>query len=229
MGVVTITAKLQTGPEVSLLAYESIVGPHMSELNRYCLFLTGSPWDGEDLFQEALLKSLRYYASSGVITNARPFLFRVARNLWIDEYRQRGRKRIIAELEWEGEGRVEDVRYCEIRSWLEWAAAVLPDRQLVVWLLADYFGYTMNEIGRGLGITMSAVRSLLHRGRERLRSSHEEALDATSPHERNRGPVQEAMVRRAQSNDSEVLSNRIDVWVGCIMRDNPAALFRHAI
>ena len=40
--------------------YELLINPHLNDLRKYCFYLTKSKWDGEDLFQETLMKSLLF-------------------------------------------------------------------------------------------------------------------------------------------------------------------------
>ena len=63
--------------------------PHRPALWRYCLHVTGSPWDAEDLVQDTLLRA---FARLGhfwqPIDNPRAYLFRIASNTWIDTLRR---------------------------------------------------------------------------------------------------------------------------------------------
>ncbi|XEC95893.1 RNA polymerase sigma factor [Paenibacillus tarimensis] len=186
--------------------YETIVKPHLKELYKYCLYLSGSRWDGEDLYQESLLKSLHYYSNSGEISNAKPFLFRVAKNLWVDEYRSRKRKQPLALLK---DMDYTDASDMEVSVVIEWLAARLPARHMEVWLMAEYFGFTMNEIADRLQMTMPAVRSILHRSRSKLRKYRIESLYCP---------------QRRQSGSGKVRELRIEHWVRCIARDNPRPL-----
>ena len=149
--------------------YERIVQPYLPELRKYCFYLTGSAWDGEDLYQHSLMKLWRFYLRVGELKDVRPFLLKIARNLWIDEYRRRQRKPVSPFMPAEWNAVATDVSYADIRGWIEWLACRLSIRQLHVWLLADYFGFTMKEIAGCLSVTMAAVRSQLHRAREKLR------------------------------------------------------------
>src|SRR6187399_693096 len=68
-----------------LLVYE----PLRPELYRYCRYLTRSPWDAEDLAQDALARAFVTLSRMGQPPpNPRAWLFRVASNLWIDEKRR---------------------------------------------------------------------------------------------------------------------------------------------
>ncbi|RJE84788.1 RNA polymerase sigma factor [Paenibacillus sp. 1011MAR3C5] len=189
--------------------FETLVQSHLPELRKYCRYLSGSVWDGEDLYQETLVKSFSYYSRKGDIKEVRPFLYRVAKNRWHDEYRRSGPGQ--QELDSAKTGAALDVDYAEVRGWMEWVARCMPLRQVVVWLLADYFGYSMKEIASGLSTTMSAVRSILFRARLRLRECHGAQPDAVFTADRK-------FVRE--------LSFPIERLVYCIIRDNPAPLFR---
>src|SRR5262245_54646187 len=73
--------------------------PLRAQLYRYCRWLTRSPWDAEDLAQDALARAFATLARMGEEPpNPRAWLFRVASNLWIDALRRR-REVPIAELE----------------------------------------------------------------------------------------------------------------------------------
>ncbi|WP_077327953.1 RNA polymerase sigma factor [Virgibacillus siamensis] len=39
--------------------FESAVQPYLNDLKNYCLSLTKSSWDGEDLMQETLIKAYK--------------------------------------------------------------------------------------------------------------------------------------------------------------------------
>src|SRR5262249_26354787 len=64
--------------------------PLRTELYRYCRYLTRSPWDAEDLAQDALARAFVTLGTMGEAPpNPRAWLFRVASNLWIDQARRR--------------------------------------------------------------------------------------------------------------------------------------------
>src|SRR5579859_8145101 len=63
--------------------------PLRPELYRYCRHLTRSPWDAEDMTQEAMARA---FVTLGMVSeppsNPRAWLFRVASNLWLNRIRQ---------------------------------------------------------------------------------------------------------------------------------------------
>lgn len=186
--------------------YEWMVAPYLDELYRYCVYISGSFWDGEDLYQETLLKTFRYYKFAGEIKDVRPFLYRVARNLRIDEYRTCRGKQVVELTE---AVKINDVSYSEVRGIVEWLASRLTERHIEVWLLAEYFHFTMNEIAERLHMTMSAVRSVLHRARHKLRDCRIHAMDEEGP-------------RGKKTRHSKSVEQQIEHWVRCIMRDDPS-------
>ncbi|WP_231638639.1 RNA polymerase sigma factor [Paenibacillus sp. JCM 10914] len=56
-------------------------------LHRYCLSLTSSEWDSEDLVQDTWLKALEYTQDRSH-PNPEALLLRVAKNTWIDRARR---------------------------------------------------------------------------------------------------------------------------------------------
>ena len=154
--------------------YESLVEPHLEDLRKYCFSLTRSKWDGEDLYQEVLLKSLVYFLNNQPYQEVKPFLIRVARNLWIDHCRALQRKRklplVCFKTCWL------DSDYAEVRWLIEWIGERLPRRNIEMLLLFEYFGFTMQEIAEALGTSVPAVKSLLFRTRTILRQYQRDAL-----------------------------------------------------
>lgn len=152
---------------MAMLSFEAMIVPHLQDLQRYCLYLAKSTWDGEDLCQDVLLKALKYYRSAGIISDAKPFLLRTARNLWIDRCRSQSRRRKSPILELPVPHT--DSHYVEIRALLEELYERMNERYIEMWLLSEYFGYSMQEIAQQMKCSVPAVKSVLYRAREILR------------------------------------------------------------
>ncbi len=150
--------------------YEALVAPHLDDLRKYCFYLTKSKWDGEDLFQETLLKSLLFFTHTSPYLDVKPFLIRVARNLWIDECRKKQRRRTA--LIDQPIIYYTDNNYAEVRGAIEWLAERFPRRNIEMWLLFQYFGYTIQDIAENMNSSASAVKSVLFRTRDLLRNRH---------------------------------------------------------
>ncbi|MFC5406431.1 RNA polymerase sigma factor [Cohnella soli] len=154
----------------AMIDYEALIVPHLGDLRKYCYYLTKSRWDAEDLCQETLTKSLVFFLHTTPRVDVKPFLVRVARNLWVDECRKRARRRLhVAD---ESRAYTTDNDYVEVRSAIEWLAERFPRRSIETWLLFHYFGYTMQEIAGAMDCSISAVKSVLFRTRDLLRNRH---------------------------------------------------------
>src|SRR5262249_38181529 len=67
--------------------------PLRTDLYRYCRHLTRSPWDAEDLAQDALARAFVTLGQLGhAPPNPRAWVFKVASNLWIDRLRRQRRE-----------------------------------------------------------------------------------------------------------------------------------------
>ncbi|MFC5470233.1 RNA polymerase sigma factor [Cohnella suwonensis] len=150
--------------------FDHLLQPHLDDLRKYCFYLAKSKWDGEDLCQETLVKTMQYFAKVEPLQNSvKPFLFRVARNLWIDQYRAYKKKGELVLFDADLANPTFDADYGEIRSWAERFAETIPRRNIAIWLLCDYYGYSMQEIAVDMRCTVSIVKSVLFRTRKRIR------------------------------------------------------------
>jgi RNA polymerase sigma-70 factor (ECF subfamily) len=146
-----------------LQAYE----PLRPALYRFCRYLTRSPWDAEDLVQDALARA--FATLGGMLEpprDPRAWLFRVASNLWIDRVRRPGAQAssVAAPAELAAApGHDRDTR--------EAAGTLLvqlsPQERAAV-VLKDAFELSLDEIAEILSTSPGAVKAALHRGRAKL-------------------------------------------------------------
>ncbi|HKY35544.1 MAG TPA: RNA polymerase sigma factor [Polyangiaceae bacterium] len=157
--------------------------PLRPDLYRYCRYLTRSPWDAEDLVQDALARS---FVTLGTVfrdlPNPRAWVFRMASNLWIDRVRRAARETTLVEP-------VAAPLGVESRIVREAAGTLLsqlsPQERAAV-VLKDVFDFSLDEIAEVLSTSTGAIKAALHRGRGRLAAPEErsgrtptpEALDA---------------------------------------------------
>lgn len=158
-------------------AFEENIANYRPVLWRYCLKLTGSPWDAEDLAQETILKAFAlvpfYYQE--IVPKA--YLFRMATNTWIDQCR---RARVPLDSIEEIMETISDQHApdpIEVRSSIEYLITVLPPRQRVVILLSDVFDFTAREVAEMISTTEGAVKAILHRARTTLKKSKMEEVN----------------------------------------------------
>lgn len=145
-----------------------LIEPLRPDLWRYCLRLTGSAWDAEDLVQETLMKAYARLTWWEPV-DARPYLFRMAANAWIDTWR----KRKVETLELDEARAVAGNAPDPAETWatMEHLVGALPPRQRVIFLLTEVFAFTAAEAAAMLNMTEGAVKAALHRARAGLRGA----------------------------------------------------------
>jgi RNA polymerase sigma-70 factor, ECF subfamily len=140
--------------------------------------------EAEDLAQNVFIQvhksAHRYEASSKFST----WLFTIARNLCLNEIRRRSRHSAesIDALHPDGDGRPaqqfedkttfsppDSLLHGELVKKIEEAVAELPENQRTAILLCRQDELSYEEIAKILGCSLSATKSLIHRGRETLK------------------------------------------------------------
>ena len=131
-------------------------------LYRFCLLQMKNTADAEDVLQEVFLK--RLYRAPDFVSpeHERHWLFRVALNQCRDEWKRSRRTEVPLD-----EAALLVVPE-EDRTVLEQVAA-LPEKYRTVIHLHYYEGYSVEEIASLLGVTVSAVKMRMKRGRDALR------------------------------------------------------------
>ena len=146
--------------------FDALVEPHRRSLWRYCLRLTGSAWDAEDLTQDALLRAFAQMQMIAQARDTRAYLFRMASNLWIDTLR---RMTPSADLDEAAGLAVAAADPWDVAAAMDAVVSLLPPRQRAVFLLVDAFEFRPAEVAVMLRISEGAVKALLHRARAALR------------------------------------------------------------
>jgi RNA polymerase sigma-70 factor (ECF subfamily) len=180
-------------------AFASLVGPHQRAVFRHCYRMLGSGADAEDATQDTLERAWRRlvtYDGSGPFG---AWLQRIATNVSLDMLRAK-RTRIgpadygppmppgtmpgppdqelawvepVSDLDLHGAGDPQDevVRREEVSLAFVAALQRLAPRQRAALLLHDVLAFTHEEVGEVLGVSTSAVNSLLSRARESVRAT----------------------------------------------------------
>lgn len=146
------------------------VGKHHQALRKYCRLLAGSIWEGDDLAQDTWLKvwsaMLGKSHEDGDDLN-RTYLYRVARNAWIDRSRKKRVPTVNAQI-------LEELRQpessaIEVWSAMETLVSRLSPVQRTSLLLVDVLKYTAAEAAQLTRTTEGAVKAALHRARTKLK------------------------------------------------------------
>jgi RNA polymerase sigma-70 factor, ECF subfamily len=155
------------------------VDEYLPHVYRFALRLTGSRQDAEDLTQDTFLRAWRGRGRLRDAGAARAWLFTIAKNLWNDRLRRKGRRPAIVEpLEDDQQsGAVaadhELIVREDVRRVLE-AMDSLPSRQREVLHLHACDGFSLGEIAAVLGISVEAAKANLCEARKRLRQRFRE-------------------------------------------------------
>jgi RNA polymerase sigma-70 factor (ECF subfamily) len=151
-------------------AFEVLVRRHRSPVFSFLLRLTGDRARAEDLCQEAFLRAIR--GADGWEPRARftGWLYRIARNLVLDEARRDEHRRAgpldppgggspPRDPPAAGPGPDEAAAAAELRPRLEAALASLPVEQREVFLLREHSGLSFPEIAEATGVNENTVKS----------------------------------------------------------------------
>lgn len=188
--------------------FEDWIMPYRTDLWKYCKHLAKSPWDGEDLFQDTLLKSFAALSQLWQPVQIKSYLFRIATNTWIDQLRK---SNVILDT-YEDIYGVTDHDRVELTEAMELMWNNLPPRQVAVVLLMDVFEFTAKETASMIHLTEGAVYSALHRARTNLKSldsaNQNSNKNKTTQSEEDRTVIDQ-IVTAINSGNSEYIVNKL--------------------
>src|SRR5215467_6738465 len=160
-------------------AFDRLLGELRPKLHRYCARMTGSVVDGEDVVQVALVKAIEALPDTGSLASPESWLFRIAHNAALDFLRRRARQNAMRsdedpDMVTDPGATVDDrqIAAASLRTFMR-----LPVAQRSSVILMDVLGYSTEEIGAIMDLTIPAVKAALHRGRARLREIAKEPDD----------------------------------------------------
>jgi RNA polymerase sigma-70 factor (ECF subfamily) len=164
-------------------AFDQLVSELRPKLHRYCTRMTGSVLDGEDVVHEAIVKAMEALSQPGLIARPEAWLFRIAHNATLDFLRHRARQD-AAHADEDPDMIIDPLAVADDR---QVAAASLrtfmrlPVAQRSSVILMDVLGYSLDEIGSVMDVSIAKVKAALHRGRARLRELAREPDDVPLP------------------------------------------------
>ncbi|WP_194953809.1 RNA polymerase sigma factor [Sphingopyxis solisilvae] len=144
----------------------------LPRLRRFARGLARHASDADDLCQAAIERALKSRDQWQQGTKLDSWMYRITRNIWIDERRAAGRRGFHAPIDdavtqVAGEGAAE-VEAGALRGDVDAAMAQLPDEQREVVMLILVEGYAYREAAAILEVPIGTVTSRLARGREAL-------------------------------------------------------------
>lgn len=175
-------------------AFDALVEKFKGPVFNFICRQIGNMNEAEDIAQNVFIqvaKSAPRYEASAKFTT---WLFTIARNLCLNEFRRRQRHPLQSLDETFGDdpdaapaqiadasSRAPSVEASEKELQKHVLAAIhrLPENQRTAILLCRYEGLAYDEIARVIGTSVSATKSLLHRARESLKEDLKEFLRET--------------------------------------------------
>ncbi|WP_340587504.1 RNA polymerase sigma factor [Erythrobacter alti] len=159
------------------MSFEEQVLDLLPRMRRFAAGLTGHPADGDDLCQMTIERVLTSQDKWQEGTRLDSWMYRIMRNLWIDETRSRSRRSqtFVAEdagLGIGGEGAQEAT--VELSN-VDRAMQKLPEDQREAVLLVMVEGYAYKEAAEIVGCPVGTLNSRLVRGRDALMAMLEDA------------------------------------------------------
>lgn len=141
---------------------------HFGELARFCTMLCHDAEKGADLAQETFLRALEHaeQLASASPQERRAWLYRTAKNLFMDEVRRNTRFLNRQQLLYEGEGG-EEPGYAQTEAYL--LLGRLPAELQTLMRLRYFEGYSAAELGELFRMPAATVRTKLSRARQLLK------------------------------------------------------------
>ncbi|WP_421382085.1 RNA polymerase sigma factor [Bacillus salacetis] len=160
---------------------ETLYRKYAEQLFYFLVKLSGSRETAEDLVQETFIRatvSLEFSETD----NAKAWLFKVARNVYLDEWRKRKRRerfpflsRLLKEKEMVspyGVPEEEIIRQSTVAEMQE-LLSHLPEKYRTLLYLREHEQFSYKELQSALDLSESQVKSELFRARKRLKELYE--------------------------------------------------------
>ncbi|HJO26400.1 MAG TPA: sigma-70 family RNA polymerase sigma factor [Planctomycetota bacterium] len=167
-------------------AFDELVQRYSGQVFALLTRFLGRRSDREDFVQEVFLRVVRARERYTATARFSTWLYRIVFNLSVNETQRRAGKDQVAMstlakdhedsggLDFEDENAEspsENLERLDVVAAVQAAIAALPESQRMALVLAKYEELPYEEIGRVIGSSEKAVKSMVHRARENLRAS----------------------------------------------------------
>jgi len=147
---------------------------HERRLYNFCLRLTRDRAVAEDLVQEVFVRMLKYRHTFRSEAEFTPWMFAMARNAAVDQFRARPRLEVQEDPEAPEpaaplEHPIEEMEKKERSELLQAALQRLPREKRELLLLARFGEMKYEAIGELLGVSVGAIKVRVHRALKELR------------------------------------------------------------
>jgi RNA polymerase sigma factor (sigma-70 family) len=171
--LIALTRKGQTG------AFEALVQRYQSRLLAFCRHMLGSTEDAEDVLQEVFTASYNAMIADERPINARPWLYRIARNRCLNHLRRPAPAGQDSMDIFENDGGATTADTVHKREEFRQIVAdvqELPETQRTALLLREIDALSYDDIAHAMDTTVPSVKSLLVRARVSLAEAAEARL-----------------------------------------------------
>ncbi|MEN8149488.1 MAG: sigma-70 family RNA polymerase sigma factor [Planctomycetota bacterium] len=176
-------------------AFRQLAARHQRPLVNFFYRLTRDRFTAEDYTQEVFARIIRAKARYRRMAKFRTWMYRIAKNYWIDRCRERaaapnmgslstpiredeGGSRTLADtVEGESPRPADEVRRQEIGKAIKAAVSRLPEEQRLVFVLSENQGMKYAEISEVMEIPVGTVKSRMHAAVRRLRELLKDVYD----------------------------------------------------
>ena len=155
----------------------------LPRLRRFAFTIARSAADADDLVQEACIRALTRQDQWNPAQPLDRWVFRILRNVWIDEVRKRQVRTGQGQIPAEDASELISVETGEARfaeRELHRKITEMPDELGLVVLVVSVEGYSYKEAAELLDVPVGTVMSRLHRARKQLAQDMVEPLGVTS-------------------------------------------------
>src|SRR5215211_4679810 len=156
-------------------AFEVLFDRYQVRLLAFCRHMVGNQ-EAEDLLQDAFAAAHMAMLADERQINARPWLYRIARNRCLNHLRKPvadGQDSMDVHAHANGTNTFERVQRREDLRTIVADIHELPETQRSALVLREMDGLTYTEIAQAMGVTLASVKSLLVRARMSLVVAHE--------------------------------------------------------
>ncbi|MDE6933851.1 MAG: sigma-70 family RNA polymerase sigma factor [Oscillospiraceae bacterium] len=151
---------------------EELYGKFYKEILTYCAAMTKSAAAAEDLVQETYLRAMTHWGDLEDLSRGqcRAWLYKTARNLFIDQARKQSRETPAEEEQLALASFQEDLSQAAVAQLI----ARLPEGEKAMFTMRYFEGYNARELGEIFDLPAATVRSRLASAKRRLREWIEE-------------------------------------------------------
>ncbi len=158
-----LAVRVSTGDHA---AFTLLFERHKSSVYRFALLMTGNQATAEDIYQDVFLNFYRICRTGQAMHNVKGYLTTSARRSALNAIKLSRRNvpiESIEEISWQPDPEVDDTNIH-----LRQALMAIPPQYREAFLLAEYEGYSYEEIAEQLEVTREVVKNRIYRAKRAL-------------------------------------------------------------